>query len=259
MGKRRVRKHLTPECVSKLVALQVDDTYDLTNEKVVARAAKICRRNESETRKILSNLASRGASRCTTARAEAGLFSIGNAPVPPTGCILKQPVAEHLAAAALQLTDDIELQSPLSSKTGPVSKFFEVRIDSVNVDDWFFRLLEDYLPKCASLLRSVPDIGAGIPDIPSRIFVCVYPVGSASGMGTHRDNHVGKGAVTLALTCDDPSFGGSFYTTTSVRDNDPRRDVHLQGGHALAIHPSWYHGVSEATRRSVSGIQPTPI
>jgi hypothetical protein len=253
MVKQLHRKHLTHGAVTELVALQIEGEYDFTDEAVMARAVKICKRSARDTKKILRRLVVRGFSRCTTARdtcTEGGLFSIGNAHVPPTRRIMEPTVAYELHQVAVQLVEEIELKSPLNTSTGPVSKFFEVRIDNVNVDNWFFALIEEYLPKCASLLRDVPDIGDGVPDIPRRIFVCVYPVGSASGMGTHRDNHIGKGAVTLALTSDDPRSGGSFYTTTSLRDNDPRQEVPLQCGHALAIHPSWYHGVAEATRQS---------
>ena len=58
MVKQLHRKHLTHGAVTELVALQIEGEYDFTDEAVMARAVKICKRSARDTKKILRRLVS---------------------------------------------------------------------------------------------------------------------------------------------------------------------------------------------------------
>ena len=65
-------------------------------------------------------------------------------------------------------------------------------------------------------------------------------------MGLHRDTHTGYGALTLALT-DDHSENSSFYTAASMKASAATLSWPLEAGFAVAICPSFCHGVRAFT------------
>ena len=146
----------------------------------------------------------------------------------------------------------IPLRSALSNGTGPKSNYLEIRTNNcIATDDaGYHAQLMPWIPACRALLQQAltayvgyPHDVPGVPELPFRIFAClyVYPAGEYSGMGAHHDTHAGYGALALALT-DDYSPATSIYTATDIKGTTSF-DWPLRAGHAVAICPSYCHGV----------------
>ena len=161
-----------------------------------------------------------------------------------------------LKAALLADFDHIDLLSALSTETGPKSKFLEIRTDNCVAPDadHYHAQLVPYFAACRALLLHVLKLNLdnfphpidSLPTVPFRIFACLYPANTHSGMGLHRDSHSGYGALTLALT-DDHSPESSFYTSANMTAADTH-SWPLHTGSAVAICPSFCHGVRAFTR-----------
>ena len=130
---------------------------------------------------------------------------------------------------------------------GPKSKYITVHPAALSDCGADATIIDDVamlFPRCRELLVTVARHPEGIPALPKRAFASVYPQGKLSGMALHVDDMTAHGAVTLCLTDDRPGEG--FFTSNV--SGSAKVDVPLQAGQAVAIHPSWLHGVHECRR-----------
>jgi hypothetical protein len=79
-------------------------------------------------------------------------------------------------------------------------------------------LLASYYAPCARLRFKLGK--EDIPEVPPRVFMCTTPESeeedASRRVGTHRDTHIGHGAVTLTLTSDTKKT--SFYTSSDLNN-----------------------------------------
>ena len=236
---------------------QCDMPDGLLSQNIVRTASKIFKCKHRQAKKKLGALKSRGATRAGLHRGTSGTFVAAPCPHPSTGLIMDPQPLAVLKKALLDDFDTIYLRSALSNKTGPKSKFLEIRTDNSIVPEaaQYHTWLAPYFPACRALLLQAltsnlhiyPHPIDTLPTIPFRIFACLYPAKTYSGMGIHRDTHPGYGALTLALT-NDHSVDSSFFTAASMKASAATLPWPLLAGFAVAICPSFCHGVRAFTR-----------
>ena len=226
------------------------EVHGVYTKKMLREASQVLRCDHKSARRQLAQLEARGAHRVVPHRGVAGTFIPTPCPTPSIGKITSGRPLTKLRTALLADFVTIPLRSALSNGTGPESKFLEIRTNnSIATDDaGYHAQLMPWIPACRALLQQAltayvgyPHDVPGVPELPFRIFACLYPAGDYSGMGAHHDTHAGYGALALALT-DDYSPATSFYTATDIKGTTSL-DWPLRAGHAVAICPSYCHGV----------------
>ena len=227
------------------------------DQGILRTTSKILKCSQKQAKRKLGVLESRGAPRAGLHRGTSGTFITAPCPQPSIGLIMDQPSLTALKEALLADFETVYLRSALSNNTGPKSKFLEIRTDNSVVFDatQYHTLLAPYFPACRALLLQAltsnlhiyPHPIDTLPTIPFRIFACLYPAKTYSGMGIHRDTHPGYGALTLALT-NDHSVDSSFFTAASMKASAATLPWPLLAGFAVAICPSFCHGVRAFTR-----------
>ena len=207
--------------------------------------------SKSKTRRLLLDIVHHGLMSTEGVKPSSrGVFEPRDPPSPPTATIVKKKVASTLAKQCTKAMEHAPLQSGTDDGKGAPMKFITLwptDVSSTSVASLGHNVMNRIMaivPSCRSLLQTVARDADRIPEHPTRMFLSLYPAGTTSGLRRHVDDNAPHGAVTMCLTDDKPEEG--FFTCT--RTGARKVDVPLKAGQAVAIHPSWHHGVHECTR-----------
>ena len=166
-------------------------------------------------------------------------------PETPTTCILEPDEVAAIRRRAKMCLRFVPLLSAVTTGEPPFSRFLDIWQDGTVYNSALYTLLLPVIPKVRDLVMQIARIPEDVPQVPSRIFVSMYPQGYQSGMRVHRDSMVAYGAVTMVVT--DDAVDGQLYAQSG---GGVRYPIPLAAGWAVGMHPDIWHGVEEVMRRS---------
>ena len=177
-------------------------------------------------------------------RGENGVFAAdSDVPVTPTACIIGSDEVATIRKRARACLRFVPLKSPVVTGEPPFSRFLDIWQDGTIYNSALYTLLLPVFPSIRALVMQVARIPEDVPEIPSSVFVSMYPQGYQSGMRVHRDSMVAYGAVTMVVTND--AVDGQLYAQSGVGVRYP---IPLAEGWAVGMHPDTWHGVEEVMR-----------